>query len=190
MREYDQIAEWYASTRSPTAGVPDLAAFARALPPRARVLDLGCGDGVPISQFLVREGFDVTALDSSSEMVARYRAHFPSVPIRCERAQEALFPAEAFEAVVAWGVLFHLSEAEQEAVVWRVSGWLKPGGRLLFTSGELEGVSEGEMDGVTFQYASLGASGYRDLMERAGMRLESHHSDAWENHVYVAARAA
>ena len=190
MREYDQIAEWYTSTRSPTIGVPDLAAFAGMLPPRARVLDLGCGDGVPISQFLVREGFDVTALDSSVEMIARYRANFPDIPIRCERVQEALFSAESFEAVVAWGVLFHLSEAEQNAVIWKVSEWLKPGGHFLFTSGDLEGVNEGEMNGVTFQYVSLGVSRYRDLIERAGMQLEFNHSDAWENHVYVAAKAA
>ena len=190
MREYDQITEWYTATRRPTVGVPDLAVFAGTLPPRSRVLDLGCGDGVPISQFLVGEGFNVTALDSSVEMTACFRANFPELPIRCERVQEASFPTESFEAVVAWGMMFHLSEADQKAVIRRVSEWLKPGGRFLFTSGELRGVSDGEMNGVRFQYVSLGVSGYRDLIERAGMRLESNHSDACDNHVYVAAKAA
>ena len=34
------------------------------------------------------------------------------------------------------------------------------------------------------------ASGYRDGVERAGMRLEAERRDAWDNHVYVAAKAA
>ncbi len=190
MREYDQIAEWYVAARNPEVGIPDLQAFARLLPPDARVLDLGCGDGVPVSRLLTRAGFDVVGLDSSPEMIARYRANFPGVPTRCERVEGASFAAETFEAVVAWGVLFHLSEAEQRAVIRKVGDWLRPGGRLLFTSGESEGTSEGEMDGVPFQYISLGMSGYRDVVERAGMRLEAEHRDEWGNHVYVAAKAA
>ena len=190
MREYDQIAEWYVAARNPEVGVPDLTAFARRLPPRARVLDLGCGDGVPISRVLIRAGLDVVALDSSPEMIARYRSNFPGVPTRCERAQEADFGAESFEAVVAWGVLFHVSEAEQRTVIGKVSDWLRPGGRFLFTSGDAEDASEGEMDGVSFPYVSLGVDGYRDAMERAGMRLEADRRDAWDNHVYIAVKAA
>jgi hypothetical protein len=41
MHEYDQIAEWYIATRNPEVGVPALAALARRLPLRAKVLDLG-----------------------------------------------------------------------------------------------------------------------------------------------------
>jgi len=190
MHEYDQIAEWYVATRNPEVGVPALAAFARRLPPGARVLDVGCGDGIPISQFLVREEFDVVALDSSSEMIARYRVNFPDVPTWCERAEEADFTAKSFEAVVAWGVLFHLSETEQRDVIGKVADWLKPGAWFLFTSGDVEGATEGEMNGVTFRYTSLGVSGYRNVIERAGMRLEASHHDEWDNYVYVAETAA
>lgn len=189
MHEYDQIAEWYVATRNPEIGVPALAAFTRRLPPRARVLDLGCGDGIPISRFLTREGFDVVALDSSPEMIARYQANFPDVPTRCERAEEADFTAEWFEAVVAWGVLFHLSEPEQRAVIWKIANWLKPGGSFLFTSWDVEGATEGEMNGVTFHYTSLGVSGYRDGIERAGMRLQASHYDKWDNYLYVTQKA-
>lgn len=190
MREYDQIAEWYVAARNPAVGVADLAALTRTLPSDARVLDLGCGDGVPISQFVVREGFGVVALDSSPEMIARYRVNVPTVPARCERIEEASFAAGSFEAVVAWGVLFHLPDAEQRAVIQRVADWLRPGGRFLFTSGDAEDTSEGEMDGVSFRYTSLGVDGYRDAVERAGMRLQSDHRDEWDNHVYVASKAA
>ena len=190
MREYDRIAEWYVAVRDVEVGVPDLAAFVRTLPPRASVLDLGCGGGVPVSQILTQEGFDVVAVDSSPEMVARYRANFPSVPVRCERAQEACFTTGSLGAVVAWGMLFHMSVAEQEAVIRKVSDWLSPGGRFLFTSGGVGGESESEMNGVTFEYVSLGVAAYRSVLEESGMRLEYHHTDAWDNYVYVAEKTA
>ncbi len=189
MREYDQIAEWYTAVRNLEVGVPDMEVFARMLPPRAKVLDLGCGDGIPISQILAREGLCLSGLDSSPEMIARYRANFPGVSTRCERVEEVDFAVGSFEGVVAWGVLFHLTEAKQKALIRQVSEWLKPGGQFLFTSGGTAGVSESEMNGVTFQYVSLGASAYRHLIEQAGMRLEDDHSDAWDNHVYVAKKA-
>jgi cyclopropane fatty-acyl-phospholipid synthase-like methyltransferase len=186
MHEYDQIAEWYAAIRRPEVGIPDLAAFAQSLPPGAKVLDIGCGTGIPISRFLTQEGFEVVGLDSSPGMIAKYRANFPAVPIRCEPVQEASFTQDSFDAVVAWGVLFHLSEADQEAVIGKVAQWLKPDGRFLFTAGDSKGSVESKMNGVMFRYTSLGSGEYRRILESVGMRLEDEHSDAWDNYVYIA----
>lgn len=186
MREYDGIAEWYARTRDPESGAADVEAFLHRLPPEARVLDLGCGDGVPVSRLLLRGGCRVEALDSSAEMIARFRQRFPGVPAALRQAQEATYPAGAFEGVVAWGVLFHLSAEDQRAVIATVSRWLASGGWFLFTSGGEVGTREGEMAGVTFRYVSLGVDGYREALVHAGMSLEREYVNAWGNHVYLA----
>ena len=190
MQAYDTIAAWYSATRSPEVGVAEVRAFLRGLPDGASMLDLGCGDGVPLTRALVAGGARVTALDSSAAMVARFRAALPGVPVHHARIQDAAFPAASFDGVLAWGVLFHLTAAEQRAAIRSVAGWLRPGGRFLFTSGDEAGTRRGEMAGVAFEYVSLGAAGYRAEVERAGMRLESHRRDAWDNHVYVAANDA
>jgi SAM-dependent methyltransferase len=39
------------------------------LPERGRVLDLGCGTGLPYARILVEKGFDVLGVDLSGEMV-------------------------------------------------------------------------------------------------------------------------
>ncbi len=190
MREYDRIAAWYADVRDPEVGLPDLKALARTLPPGACVLDVGCGHGIPVSRFLVEQGFRVTGLDSSPEMIARYRVAVPGAEARCEDVRSASFEPASFDAVVAWGVLFHLSPADQVAVLQSVSGWLRPSGRLLFTSGDTAGEAVGTMDGVAFRYDSLGVPGYRRALEQAGLVLEASHDDAWDNHVYVARKPA
>ncbi len=64
--------------------------------------------------------------------------------------------------------------------------WLKPRGRFLFTSGEHEGTTESEMNGVLFRYISLGSLAYRRIASRAVMRLVDAHADLRENYVYIA----
>ena len=186
MREYDEIAEWYVRTRDPTSGAADVEAFARRLPPEARVLDLGCGDGAPVTQILRQRPVEVVGLDSSAEMIARYRARFPDAEAHHARAQEARFEAEAFAGVVAWGVLFHLSAEDQRGVIASVGAWLASGGWFLFTSGGERGTREGTMSGVTFRYVSLGVDGYRGAVRSGGMRLVREHVNASGNHVYLA----
>ncbi len=190
MHEYDQIADWYCSVRNAEVGLAEVETLAQLLTPGARVLDLGCGDGVPISRFLIGKGFDVLGLDSSSGMIARYRANFPHIPTRCLPAQDAEFVAGSFDAVVAWGVLFHLRGAEQAAVIARVATWLAPGGKFLFTSGDVKETAENTMEGVAFRYVSLGAHQYREMLEAAGMHLVKEHADNWENYVYLAQKVA
>ena len=81
------------------------------LPDRARVLDLGCGTGVPISQALIDHGFNVYGVDASPSMVAAFRCRFPKIPVECAAVQDSDFFGLTFDRVIAWG-LFFLLEAE------------------------------------------------------------------------------
>lgn len=187
MREYDRIAEWYAAQRSADVGIPEVKAFVATLPPGARVLDAGCGDGIPLTRLLVDEGFDVVGVDSSAEMIARFRRNFPAVKAHVRAIQD--HEDQAFDAAIAWGVLFHLPHAEQEAAIARVASLVVTGGRFLFTSGDEESETEGApMNGVAFRYWSFGVDGYRALLARQGFELVSVARDASENTYYVAAR--
>jgi 2-polyprenyl-3-methyl-5-hydroxy-6-metoxy-1,4-benzoquinol methylase len=189
MREYDEISDWFADTRRRDPGVPDVTAFARSLPPGARVLDLGCGTGVPITQCLIAEGCEVYAIDSSAKMIERFRAAFPGVPAACERIQDSTFFDTTFDGIVAWGVLFHLDATDQEAAIARMARALKPGGRLFFTSADVDATSESEMQGLTFTYVSLGSAAYARVLRDHGLVLIDEHNDAWDNYVYIATKA-
>jgi cyclopropane fatty-acyl-phospholipid synthase-like methyltransferase len=135
MDGYDKILDWYVAARRPFIGVSDVAQFVRPLAPGQRVLDLGCGDGIPISRLLLQNGLDLFALDSSSRMIERFRANFPDTPAQCARIQDSDFFNTSFDAVVAWGVFFYLAQADQEDAIAKVSKSLHTGGRFLFTSG-------------------------------------------------------
>ena len=71
----DAPAFWEAGYAAPgvsTMGGPnhDIVELSRALPPRARVLDLGCGEGRN-AFFLAGLGHDVTAIDISTAGIAK-----------------------------------------------------------------------------------------------------------------------
>src|SRR5439155_9020807 len=77
VREYDLIAEWYASERVDETGVPEATALASSIPLGSLVLDVGCGNGIPITRALLSQGHRVTGLDSSSAMLAQFSQNCP-----------------------------------------------------------------------------------------------------------------
>ncbi len=192
MREYDLIAEWYASDRKAPGGVPEATALASSIPPGARVLDIGCGNGMPITRALLSAGHRVIGLDSSSEMLARFWRNCPDTPAVRGVVQSCPFADGTFDAAIAWGVMFHLNQDDQINAIVSVSRVLKTGAPFLFTSGDVDGVTplEGTMNGVVFRYFSFSIDTYRRVLGEHGFTLLDVHADRGKNTYYLAQRAA
>ncbi len=159
---YEAVASVYAATRSRTVGAAAVERWAARLRPGARVLDLGCGPGEPVSTVLHGAGCAVHALDASPAMINAYRARFPATPLVCADAAHAPFPDRSFDGVVAWGLLFLLRPEHQQRVVARVAALLKPEGRFLFTAPRTAATWRDVLTGRTS--VSLGHAAYRDLL--------------------------
>jgi SAM-dependent methyltransferase len=145
------------------------------LPAGARVLDIGCGCGVPVSRELARR-HDVTGVDLSPVQIARARDLVPGARFLCADIAEVEFAAGAFHAAVAFFSLINLPIAEQPAVIERVSRWLVPGGRLLAVVGkwartEIETNFRG-VRGAAMYWSHADAATYRGWFERAGFAIE------------------
>ena len=124
MHEYDLIADLYAADRESTAwprGLPEVTSLASSLAPGARVLDIGCGTGVPLTRALLSLGCQVVGVDSSMRMLERFRVNCPSAPFIHGTIQSCDLDGMTFDAAIAWGVLFHLAHPEQEQAIARVS---------------------------------------------------------------------
>lgn len=117
--------------------------------PGMKVLDAGCGYGRNL-YYLMREGYDVAAIDISPEAVERTRALAsrlaPSLPpenFRAEPAEKISFPDESFHIVLSIAVLhFAVSRSHFDAMLdemWRV---LKPGGTLFARLASSIGIEE------------------------------------------------
>lgn len=97
----------------------------------SRVLDLGCGAGVPGAKLLVQSGFEVTGLDFSRVQIERARHLVPQADfIEADMAEWSCEPT-TFEAVVSFYALIHVPLSDQRALFPRIRRWLKPGGYFM-----------------------------------------------------------
>ena len=189
MREYDLIAEWYASQRVDQTGVPEATAIASSIPCGSLVLDIGCGNGIPITRTLLSARHRVVGLDSSSAMLARFRQNCPQAAFAVRGiVQASPFVDGVFDAALAWGVMFHLTPEDAIQAIANVSRIVKSGAPFLFTSGDGDGREgkEDTMNGVTFRYYSYSVESYRRILGDHGFVLMDVHQDSGQNTYYLA----
>jgi 2-polyprenyl-3-methyl-5-hydroxy-6-metoxy-1,4-benzoquinol methylase len=142
------------------------------LPRGSRVLDLGCGTGRPISEYLDRLGFDVVGVDSSSAMLAVARTVLPRAALVHADMLDVAFDPGLFHAVIAWDSLFHVDRESHAEMYAKIAKWLVPGGRLMLSSGGTGDAGfVSPMFGHEFFYSSFAPEEVPRLLEQAGFRV-------------------
>lgn len=178
---YEKVAAEYMARRS-DIGVRTIRAWSRALPPDATILDLGCGHGVPISQALIEDGFELYGVDASRTLIQEFRRRFPHVPVAHEAVEDSAFFNLSFDAVIAVGLMFLLTAEQQVSLIQRVAAALRGGGRFLFTAPAQACRWVDVMTGRQSQ--SLGLKRYVEVASSAGLTLVGTQLDEGENHYY------
>jgi 2-polyprenyl-3-methyl-5-hydroxy-6-metoxy-1,4-benzoquinol methylase len=129
-------------------------ALLAGLPPKAHILDVGCGTGRPQSEQFLARGYAVTGVDQAENLLALARLRHPEATW-IESAIEAFETTERFEAIVCWDSLFHIEREKHADLFKRFSQLLTPGGRLMITvGGSQHPAFTDTMFGKTFFYDS------------------------------------
>ena len=165
-------------------GVEIVQDWARSLPSGSTVVEIACGGGYPITQVLVDKGLAVWAIDTSPTLLRQFRLRFPTIPTQCASALDSDYFGRTFEAVISIGLVFLLREDEQLAFLRRVSEFLEPRGRMLFTAPVETGTWQDVTTGL--ECWSLGRVAYTRALERNGLRVVRTHVDEGENNYYEA----
>ncbi|WBQ08656.1 class I SAM-dependent methyltransferase [Kribbella sp. CA-293567] len=110
----------------------EIPAMAALLPPAAglRVLDLGCGEGGLAQRLAVGGAVGVLAVDASAAMLATAVRH-PRIRYRQSDLATLELTPESFDLAVSSLVLHYLEDFD--GLVGRISRWLAPGGRFVFS---------------------------------------------------------
>jgi methionine biosynthesis protein MetW len=162
----------------------DLAAIADAVPPGARVLDIGCGDGALLAYLRDTKGVDARGIDVSAANVAGAVARGLSVVQGDADADLADYPDAAFDMVILSdtlqamqrpaAVLAELVRIGRRGVVsfpnfghWRVRAALALGGHMPVTKSLP--VSWHETANIHF----CTIDDFRALAAELGLRVES-----------------
>jgi len=108
------------------------------LPPGSRVLDAGCGTGVPTARQLVEAGHKVTGLDISDEMLRLARRDVPDAEFQRLDIADLDPYLGVFTAVVAFFSLLMLPRAEIPSVLTKIHGLLEPDGHFVLSMVEAD----------------------------------------------------
>jgi SAM-dependent methyltransferase len=112
-----------------------LDALVGSLPSAGAVVDLGCGNGVPVLRDLVAAGHRVTGVDFSAVQVSRARQLVPAATVLESDLTAVRFSPGSLDAVLAFYSIIHVPLPEQPALLHRIAGWLRPGGLFAATLG-------------------------------------------------------
>lgn len=142
--------------------------MARLLPPAARVLDLGCGAGIPATRQLVDRGLKVTGLDFSAVQIGRARRLVPGAAfIQADMTTWDCDPA-SFDAVVSFYALIHVPLGDQQALFPRIRRWLREGGLFLAILGDGRWTGTEQYLGAPMFWDHADTATYLDWLREAG----------------------
>jgi 2-polyprenyl-3-methyl-5-hydroxy-6-metoxy-1,4-benzoquinol methylase len=174
-RHYDLHGwDWYART----CGARLIALLReRGLPAGASILDAGCGTG-SLALMLAAEGYGVTGVDFSPEMIARARAKDTAGKVDWRVGDiAALALGETFDAALSVADVFnHLETPDAwESALRSVGAHLRPGGLVFVDAMTCRGLermdvqSVQERDGVTLILAIV----YERAARRSTLKVVS-----------------
>ena len=171
---YNKIAEWFAVNRYALPiekeYLDHLVTLAGGAP---TVLDIGCGTGMPMMQYLISLGIKVTGIDASHRMLAIARANLPHAEL-IQQDMRSLSLGRKFNALIAWHSFFHLPADDQPGMFSIFKDHLTNKGILLFTSGNEDGEAWGINGGEDIYHASLSTERYQELLKEHGFKVISY----------------
>ena len=156
----------------------------------SQILDLGCGAGIPIDEYLVEKGHDVTGIDVSERQIELARINVPKATFLVCDMSDMNFQPNSFDAIVSFYAIFHLPKEEHLDLFTRVYTLLKDEGIFLATLGYEEWEGSEEFHGVTMHWSHYGKDKNLALVKQAGFEIIQAEVDesGGESHLVVLAR--
>ena len=169
---YNKIARQWTSERGQSFVSKLIIEFADKLKAGSRVLDIGCGGGVPNTSYLGNRRFNVTGIDFSEEMIRI--ANEQEITNATFELHDILHykPVKKFDGVLAWDSLFHLPYEHQGSIYEKIAGWVNDKCWFLFSHGDVDGELVDDTMGVGLYYSSLPVDAVPELLTDAGFKIE------------------
>ena len=142
------------------------------LPEGSALLELGCGPGAPTTKMLA-ERYDVTANDISESCLALARENAPSANLILSDMTSLEFPAESFDAVVAYYSFHHIPRDRYEPLLNNIGRWLRPGGIFMAAMYpyDMENLITDDWHGSTMYWSSFDEDKTLQLVKGAGLTI-------------------
>ena len=176
---YNKIANRYLAER--TEDSPDvhlLNDFVELLAPKSKVLDAGCGAGIPIAKMLA-EQFDVIGVDFSDAQIALAKKNVPNAYFMCKDMTQLDLPDESLDGICSYYAIIHIPREEHESLFKSFYRMLKTSGVALLCLGAEHLIDDIEEDflGARMYWSHYDTNTYIRLLKENGFTI------IWAKHV-------
>ncbi|GAI68411.1 unnamed protein product [marine sediment metagenome] len=146
--------------------------LATLLPKTAKILDLGCGIGIPFDKYLVEKGFKITGVDIASKHIKAAKRNVPEATFIEGDFSATNFGDKRFHAIIAFYSIFHIPREEQQDLFNKMNSLLNDGGFILITLGTSggEGIEE-NWAGSTMAWSNYEPTKYKTMITQAGFEI-------------------
>jgi len=170
---YNAIADRYLATRTRDSDdVRLLDELMTRLPAGAKVLDAGCGAGLPISQML-SEKFEVIGVDFSEAQIELAKRNVPGATFVCQDMTKLDFPDNTFDGICSYYAIIHIPREEHQLLFANFHRMLKPDGVALLCLGAENVTDDIDEDflGTRMYWSHYDSETYLEMLKQCGFSI-------------------
>jgi cyclopropane fatty-acyl-phospholipid synthase-like methyltransferase len=158
-----------AAKRNQCEGIDYLKRLSKLIERGKTVLDVGCGDGLPVDAYLVKQGFAVNGIDASARMIERARKNVPEGFYEVKDMFDLKEGEYCVNGVVSLRATLHIPRKRYSTLLKTFASFMPNGGALLLAMEprKKEGIEDDGHDGTVLRSHDE-ADSNTELIESAG----------------------
>jgi cyclopropane fatty-acyl-phospholipid synthase-like methyltransferase len=188
---YEKAADNYAANRNQFESIKYLEQFSKLIEKGRTVLDVGCGAGKPVDEYLIKKGFAVNGIDISERMIELAKKNIPQGFYEVKDMSKLKEGEYCVDGIVSFYAIFHTPREKHHELLKKFASFMPNGGGILITMGaeEYEGF-EDDFHGAKMFWSYYGAEKNTELVENAGFKIILNEIDgsANEKHQVIIAK--
>ena len=188
---YEKAADGYTAQRDQFGSIKYLEQFIKHIKKGRTVLDVGCGAGKPVDEFLIKHGYAVNGIDISDRMIALAKKNVPQAFYEVKNMSELRDGEYCVDGIVSFYAIFHTPREKHQEILKKFATFMPNGGVILIIMGAevWEGYEE-DFHGAKMFWSQYGAEKNAELVKNAGFKilLNEIDSSSGEKHQVIMAR--
>ena len=187
---YDEIAREYQAKRHTFDNVEVLTEFFSYLPKHARILDVGCGAGVPGADLALQAGFEVVGVDFSSSMLRLAMKNAPQADFIKEDMTRLGFQDNSFDGLIALYSIIHVPREMHASLYQQFHEVMKLDGMMLMCIGSDEWEGTDAYFGTQMFWSEPNLKDTLQMVKNSGFQILSKRRlvIGGERHYWITAR--
>ncbi|NHJ84541.1 MAG: class I SAM-dependent methyltransferase, partial [Asgard group archaeon] len=170
---YNKVASKYLAMRNEQLEeMSFLPEFSSLIPTDGRVLDAGCGGGLPFTKYL-SDSFEVIGVDISETQIELAKKNVPKGQFYLKDMTQLDFPNDYFDGILAYYSIIHIPREEHEDLFKNLFRMLKPNGVALFSLHSSDDPESYEEDffGEEMYWSGFDAETNLTILRKIGFRI-------------------